>query len=257
MSAIRYTVRDQVAEILLDNPPVNALDRALMDDLLATLERAGRDSEVGAVIIASAVPGRFCAGLALDTYLGSSPAEARAMVDSLYAQLCDIQFNLGKPSIAAIGGAARGGGMSLAISCDMIVAADNASFGYPELEIGLLPAIHYTHLPRIVGRYRAFDLLFTGRSFGAEEALRIGLVSRSVPEANLLEEARALARQFAAKSPQLMRMGRQAFMHAIDSDYRRGVAGAVNLIGAVMATEDSREGLSAFVEKRKPVWSKR
>ena len=257
MSAIRYTIRDQVAEILLDNPPVNALDRALMDDLLAALQRAGRDNEVGAVIIASAVPGRFCAGLALDTYLDSSKAAARAMVDSLYAQLCDIQFNLGKPSIAAISGAARGGGMTLAVSCDMMVAADNASFGYPELEIGLVPAIHYTHLPRIVGRHRAFDLLFTGRSFGAEEAVRIGLVSRSVPEANLLEEARTLARQFAAKSPQLMRMGRQAFMHAIDSDYRRGVAGAVNLIGAVMATEDSREGLSAFVEKRKPVWSKR
>ena len=257
MSAIRYEVRDQVAEILLDNPPVNALDRALMDDLLACLRRAGRDNEVGAVIIASAVPGRFCAGLALGTYLESSPAEASAMVERLYAQLCDIQFNLGKPSIAAISGAARGGGMSLAISCDMIVAADNATFGYPELEIGLLPAIHYTHLPRIVGRYRAFDLLFTGRTFGAHEAQQIGLVSRAVPEANVLEEARSLARQFAAKSPQLMRMGRHAFMQAIDSGYRSGVAGAVNLIGAVMATDDSREGLSAFVEKRKPVWKKR
>jgi enoyl-CoA hydratase/carnithine racemase len=257
MSAIRYEVRDNVAEILLDNPPVNALDRGLMDDLLATLQRAGRDDDVGAVIIASAVPGRFCAGLDLGTYLKSSLTEARALVDSLYAQLCDIQFNLGKPSIAAISGAARGGGMSLAISCDMIVAADNATFGYPEMEIGLLPAIHYTHLPRIVGRYRAFDLLFTGRAFGAHEALEIGLISRSVPEARVLDEARALARQFAGKSPELMRMGRQAFMHAIDSDYRRGVAGAVNLISAVIATDDSKEGLSAFVEKRKPVWKKR
>ena len=88
-------------------------------------------------------------------------------------------------------GAARGGGMSLAISCDMIVAADNATFGYPEIEIGLLPAIHYTHLPRIVGRYRAFDLLFTGRAFGAHEALDIGLISRSVPEAKVMEEAAA------------------------------------------------------------------
>jgi len=257
MSAIRYEVRDNVAEILLDNPPVNALDRGLMDDLLATLERAGRDDEVGAIIIASAVPGRFCAGLDLGTYLKSSPEEARDIVESLYARLCDIQFNLGKPSIAAICGAARGGGMSLAISCDMIVAADNATFGYPEIEIGLLPAIHYTHLPRIVGRYRAFDLLFTGRAFGAHEALDIGLISRSVPEANVLEEARALARQFAAKSPQLMRMGRKAFMHAIDSDYRRGIAGAVNLISAVIGTEDSKEGLTAFVEKRKPKWKPR
>ena len=223
MSAIRYEVRDNVAEILLDNPPVNALDRGLMDDLLATLEGAGRDDAVGAVIIASAVAGRFCAGLDLGTYLKSSPGEARDIVESLYARLCDIQFNLGKPSIAAIAGAARGGGMSLAISCDMIVAADSATFGYPEIEIGLLPAIHYTHLPRIVGRYRAFDLLFTGR----------------------------------AKSPQLMRMGRKAFMHAIDADYRRGVAGAVNLISAVIGTEDSKEGLTAFVEKRKPNWKPR
>ena len=257
MSAIRYEVRDNVAEILLDNPPVNALDRGLMEDLLATLERAGRDNEVGAVIIASAVPGRFCAGLDLGTYLKSSPADAREIVDALYARLCDIQFNLGKPSIAAISGAARGGGMSLAISCDMIVAADNATFGYPEIEIGLLPAIHYTHLPRIVGRYRAFDLLFTGRAFGAHEALEIGLISRSVPEAKVMEEARSLARQFAAKSPQLMRMGRKAFMHAIDSDYRRGISGAVNLISAVIGTEDSKEGLTAFVEKRKPVWKPR
>jgi len=257
MSAIRYEVRDNVAEILLDNPPVNALDRGLMDDLLATLEGAGRDDAVGAVIIASAVAGRFCAGLDLGTYLKSSPGEARDIVESLYARLCDIQFNLGKPSIAAIAGAARGGGMSLAISCDMIVAADSATFGYPEIEIGLLPAIHYTHLPRIVGRYRAFDLLFTGRAFGAREALDIGLISRAVPEAMLMEEARILARQFAAKSPQLMRMGRKAFMHAIDADYRRGVAGAVNLISAVIGTEDSKEGLTAFVEKRKPNWKPR
>jgi enoyl-CoA hydratase/carnithine racemase len=193
----------------------------------------------------------------LGTYLKSSPADAREIVDALYARLCDIQFNLGKPSIAAISGAARGGGMSLAISCDMIVAADNATFGYPEIEIGLLPAIHYTHLPRIVGRYRAFDLLFTGRAFGAHEALEIGLISRSVPEAKVMEEARSLARQFAAKSPQLMRMGRKAFMHAIDSDYRRGISGAVNLISAVIGTEDSKEGLTAFVEKRKPVWKPR
>ena len=254
MSAIRYEVRDQVAEILLDNPPVNALDRALMDDLLACLQRAGRDNEVGAVIIASAVPGRFCAGLALGTYLESSPAEARAMVERLYAQLCDIQFNLGKPSIAAIGGAARGGGMTLAISCDMIVAADNASFGYPELEVGLVPGIHYTHLHRVAGRYRAFDLLFTGRPFDVREAMELGLVSRSAPEAQVLDEARKLARVFASKSPELMRLGKAAFTRAIDHGYRQGAAGAVDTISTVFGTDDCKEGLSAFAEKRKPVW---
>ena len=251
---IDYTIRDQVAEILINNPPVNALDDVLMDQLLALLQRAGADDAVRAVIISSALPGRFCGGLDLGAFLRSQTDVARATVNRLYSQLCDIQFNLGKPSIAAIAGAARGGGMSLAISCDLIVAADTATFGYPELDIGLLPAIHYTHLPRIVGRYQAFDLLFTGRTFGAEEARALGLVSRIAPEAALLDEARKLAQTLAAKSPQLMRMGRAAFMQAIDSNYRSGVAGAVNLIAATLGTEDSKEGLTAFVEKRKPVW---
>ncbi|MBL8384847.1 MAG: enoyl-CoA hydratase/isomerase family protein, partial [Burkholderiales bacterium] len=218
MSAIRYTVRDDVAEILLDNPPVNALTRPVMDDLLAALARAGADRAVGAVVIASALPGRFCGGLDLGTYLRSSPADARDLVESLYARLNDVQFHLGKPTIAAVSGAARGGGISVAISCDLIVAADTATFGYPEIDIGLLPAIHYTHLPRIVGRYQAFDLLFTGRVFDAAEARSMGLVSRVVPEAELHAQAMALARVLAAKSPQLMRIGKKAFMHAIDSD---------------------------------------
>ena len=253
---IDYTIRDHVAEILINHPPVNALDDALMDQLLALLQRAGADDAARAVIISSALPGRFCGGLDLGAFLRSPLPEARATVNRLYSRLCDIQFDLGKPSIAAIAGAARGGGMSLAISCDMIVAADTATFGYPELDIGLLPAIHYTHLPRLVGRYRAFDLLFTGRTFGAEEARSLGLVSRIAPEASLLDEARKLAQTLATKSPQLMRMGREAFMQAIDSNYRSGVAGAVNLIAATLGTEDSKEGLTAFVEKRKPVWKK-
>lgn len=251
-----YTIRDSVAEILINHPPVNALDDALLDQLLALLQRAGADANVRAVIISSALPGRFCGGLDLASFLNSPHAEARATVERLYSRLCDVQFNLGKPSIAAISGAARGGGMSLAISCDLIVAADTATFGYPELDIGLVPAIHYTHLPRIVGRYRAFDLLFTGRTFGAQEAMSLGLVSRIAPEAGLLAEARQLAQTLAAKSPELVRMGRTAFMQAIDSNYRSGVAGAVNLLSATMATDDSKEGLTAFVEKRKPVWKK-
>ncbi len=253
---IDYQLRDQVAEILINNPPVNALDDVLMDQLLALLQRAGEDSAVRAIIISSALPGRFCGGLDLGAFLNSAPAVARATVNRLYAQLCDIQFKLGKPSIAAIDGAARGGGMSLAISCDLIVASESSTFGYPELDIGLLPAIHYTHLPRIVGRYQAFDLLFTGRTFGVEEARTLGLVSRIAPAGGVLDEARKLAQTLAAKSPQLMRLGREAFMQAIDSNYRSGVAGAVNLIAATLGTEDSKEGLTAFVEKRRPVWKK-
>jgi enoyl-CoA hydratase len=151
---IRYDVQDHVAEILINNPPVNGLTHEVMDALMAALARASADPQVRCVIIASAVPGRFCGGLDLGTFLGGTPADKHAMVQKLYARLCDVQFDLGKPCIAAITGAARGGGMSLAISCDMMVAADNSTFGYPELDVGLLPAIHYATLPRIIARRR-------------------------------------------------------------------------------------------------------
>ena len=256
MPLIQYEVRDNVAEILLDNGPVNTITGALMDELLAALRRAGEDREVRAVIIGSAIPGRFCAGLDLGAFLASTPAEVHAIVNKLYAELCDVQFALGKPSIAAISGAARGGGMSIAISCDMIVAEETSTFGYPEMDVGLLPAIHFTHLPRIVGRYRAFDLLFTGRTFDAREAQSLGLVARTSPRGEVLAEARKLAQVLATKSPELMRLGKTAFVRAIDGDYRQGVAGAVNLATAVFGMDDSQEALAAFVAKRKPVWKK-
>ncbi|MCY0855523.1 enoyl-CoA hydratase/isomerase family protein [Cupriavidus sp. D39] len=254
MPSVKYEVRDRVAEILLDSAPVNALNEAMIDDLLLALRRAAQDDSVRAVILGSALPRRFCAGLRLDALHGAPPARVHGLVDKLYNDLCDAQFHLGKPSIAAVNGTARGGGMTLAISCDMIVAADTATFGYPEIDVGLTPAIHYTHLPRVIGRHRAFDLLFTGRAFDAAEAMSLGLVSRVVPEQDVMREARALAQTLCAKSPVVVRMGRKAFMHANDNGYRRGVASAVESFGNVVATDDAREGIAAFVEKRKPSW---
>jgi 1,4-dihydroxy-2-naphthoyl-CoA synthase len=251
---IQYVVKDSVAEILFNNPPVNGLSHEVMDALMAALSRARDDAQVRAVIIASAIPGRFCGGLDLGVFLDSTPAQKHAMVNKLYAKLCDVQFDLGKPCIAAITGAARGGGMSLAISCDMMVAADNSTFGYPELDIGLVPAIHYATLHRIVGRYRAFDLLFTGRVFSAQEAASLGLVSRLAPEDEVMAEARKVAQVLASKSPQLMALGKTAFTRAIDIDYRKSIAAAVDLVSTTTGMEDSVEGLKAFVEKRKPVW---
>ena len=257
MGLIRYEVRDQVAEILLDNPPFNGITDAFMDELLDAFARARADDDVRAVILASAIPGRFCAGLDLAAYRTLSPTQMHTVIDKLYSRLCDRQFDLGKPSIAAVSGAVRGGGMTVAISCDMIVADRESTFGYPEIDIGLVPAIHYGVLPRIVGRYRAFDLLFTGRTFGADEAMALGLVSRLSASGAVLDEARAVARVLAAKSPELMRKGKNAFTQAIDSGYRQGLAGAVNLICTVSGMDDSREAMSAYVEKRKPKWKSR
>ena len=252
---IRYGVRDHIAEILLDDAPINGITEQMLDTLMARLKQAGDDANVRAIVIGSAVAGRFCGGLDLKKFRTGSPADMHRIVNKLYVQLFELQGSLPKPVIAAITGAVRGGGMSIAITCDMVVAADNATFGYPEMEIGLLPSIHYHHLPRIVGRYRAFDLLFTGRVFDADEAVTLGLVSRTAPESQVLAAARELATVLAAKSPDLMRLGKAAFGRATDVGYRAGAASAVDLVSTVFGTDDCAEGLAAFAEKRKPVWS--
>lgn len=254
---IRVEIEDGVGLVLMDNPPINGLTPAFLEQLLAQLERLGNDDSVQAIILASAIPNRFCGGLDLPAFLRSSPVQVHEVVSKLYVQLHELQARLPKPTIAAIAGAVRGGGMSVAITCDMLVAADDATFGYPELDVGLLPAIHYNHLPRIVGRYRAFDLLFTGRVFTAQEAMQLGLVSRITTGSQLLAEARKIARVFAAKSPELMRLGKAAFKRTVDSDYVRGAASAVDLVSTVFGTTDSREGLEAFEQKRRPNWGKR
>ena len=148
----------------------------------------------------------FSAGFDLDILRGKSATECGRFLDKLYVELAHVQHALGKPSIAAVGGAARGGGMTLAISCDVLLAGESATFGYPEIDIGLVPAIHFVHLPRIVGRHRAFELLFSGRSFGADEAHSLGLVSRVVPDEHCATQRGKWPASLRAKSRTAMRL---------------------------------------------------
>ena len=177
---IEYKVIDHIAWITLKRNPSNAFSIEFLDDILDTLKIASKDKEVRAIILESVVNGIFSAGLDLNLLINKSGLEIREFLKRLYIDLWDIKYNMGKPTIASINGAARGGGMTLAISCDVIIASEKASFGYPEINLGLLPAIHFTHLPRIIGRYKAFDLLFSGRTFYSDEALMLGLISRKV-----------------------------------------------------------------------------
>ena len=251
---IDYKVSGHVARIALSRPPVNAMSLALLEQLIDALRRAATDDNVRAVLITSALATRFSAGLDLDLVLGDSGKSVRQLLDRLYIELTDVQYNLGKPSIAVVNGAARGGGMTLAISCDVILAGETATFGYPEIDLAVIPAIHFVHLPRIIGRHRAFELLFSGRTFDAAEAASLGLVSRVVADDKLMDEANALAETFASKSPNTMRTARAAFMRANDLDYRRGVGYAADLFCNIVATDDAQEGLKAFAEKRTPQW---
>jgi enoyl-CoA hydratase/carnithine racemase len=251
-AAVRYGVSKSVAHIVLDRPPVNALSLDMIHAVIAALRRAAADDEAHAVVLSSAVARHFCAGLDLAVLLGKSREQVREFVHALYVELHEAQFNLGKPSIAAVGGSARGGGMTMAISCDVILAGQQATFGYPEINIGVLPAIHFAHLPRIAGRHRAFEILFSGRTFDAQEAFELGLVSKVVVDAELEASATALAADFAAKSPAVMRRARAAFMR--QNDDRARIAAAVEDFCDVVTTDAAQEGIRAFLEKRAPNW---
>jgi len=251
---VDYAVSGRIARITLNRPPVNALSLETIRGVVASFRRAADDRSVRAVVLSSALAKRFSAGLDLDILLDKPVEEMRAFVQELYINLYDAQYALGKPSIAAVGGAARGGGMTMAVSCDVVLASESATFGYPEIDVGVLPAIHFAHLPRIVGRHRAFELLFSGRVFGAKEAAELGIVNRVVPDSDLDAEAIKLAEQFASKSETIMRLGRAAFMRQIDLDYRRSIANAVEDFCNVAVTDAAQEGLRAFVEKRAPKW---
>jgi enoyl-CoA hydratase/carnithine racemase len=245
-----YRVQDAIAEIVMSHPPVNAMTVELLEEILACFERAAADDSVHAIILGSAVPGRFCAGLDLMKFADGDYENTRLLVERLYTDFTNLQFRLGKPSIAAVNGTARGGGMTLSISCDMIVAERSATLGYPEIDVGLLPAIHFTHLPRIIGKHRAFDLLFTGRTFSPQEGFELGLVSRVVDDGTAMDEARALARVLTAKPRRILKMAREMFMREIDSDYRKGVAAAVENFASVAATPESKAEVRSFIARQ-------
>jgi enoyl-CoA hydratase len=144
--------------------------------------------------------------------------------------------------------------MTLSITSDVILAADDVDLGYPEIDVGVIPAIHYVHLPRQISRYKAFELLFGGKPIPAQEAASLGIINRAVPRDELMASAFAMAHMFAAKSPIIMALGRQSFMRANDLDYRRNVENQIETLCNIFSTEDGQEGLAAFLEKRKPNW---
>lgn len=245
--AVTYDRIGAVAKITLAAPPVNAITVPMLDALLAALHQAAADPQARAVVIASAVPRFFCPGLDLAVLKDQMPDCLPPLLERLYIGLLDSQFQLGKPCIAAVAGAARGGGMTIAVSCNLIVAGEDASFGYPEIDVAMIPAIHLAHLPRIVGRHRAYELLMSGRAFGPKEAKDLGLVSR-LAEGSVLDEAMALANSLAAKPPGALAAAHAGFM--LENDHRASVRRAVELFCANARSTEARDSVAAFLAKR-------
>ena len=252
---VDYDVTDHVAVIALNRPRVNAIDFAMIDAIHAAMRRAEADREVRAIILTSALPGMFCGGMDLRMVADGDADNLRRFAHRFYMETLNLQYALTKPTIAAVNGPARGAGMTLSITCDVIFAADDIDLGYPEIDVGVIPAIHYVHLPRQISRHKAFELLFGGQPISARDAVTLGLLNDAVPREALMERAMEMARVFAAKSPAIMALGRQSFMRANDLDYRRNVENQIETLCNVFNTADGQEGLRAFLDKRPPRWT--
>lgn len=252
---VRYEILERVAHVTMNRAPVNAINHDLIEHILEAYRRADEDDEVRAIVLTSAFARSFSAGMDLAMIRGRSGLELRRYLEKLYYAMHDMQYRMSKPTIAALNGPARAAGVTLAVSCDCLLAADDIDLSYPEINVGAIPAMHYVHLPRQIGRHRAFELLFTGEPISAVKAAEHGLINRAVPRENVLKDAHELALKFASKSPIIMKIARSSFMRANDLDYRRNIENQVETICNIISTDDAQEGLDAFAEKRPPGWA--
>ena len=248
--------RGRVGLVTLHRPKqLNALNDALMNELGEALATFDADEAIGAMVITGSDKA-FAAG-----------ADIGAMKDRSFRDVYMGQYitrnwerlrSVRKPVIAAVAGYALGGGCELAMMCDILIAADTARFGQPEIKLGIIPGAGGTQrLPRAVGKAKAMDLALTGRMMDAAEAERAGLVSRVVPAEKLMDEALAVAAQIAEFSLPSVMMAKEAVNRAYESPLAEGMLFERRLFHALFATEDQKEGMAAFVEKRKPKFKHR
>jgi enoyl-CoA hydratase len=245
-----------VALITLDRPDVlNALSLDLLDELAAILDRLDADPACRAIVLTGSGTRAFAAGadireLARQTTVGLLAENRFAVWDRIAA--------VRTPLIAAVRGFALGGGCELAMSCDIIVAAEDATFGQPEINLGVMPGAGGTQrLTRAIGKARAMDLILTGRTIGAVEAERIGLVSRVVAPDRTLDEAIELAKRIAAQAPVAVLAAKEAIKQAFELPLSAGLQHERRAFFLLFASDDQGEGMAAFVEKRPPQWKGR
>jgi enoyl-CoA hydratase/carnithine racemase len=255
---VRYEVADGVARLTIDRPERrNALSFGVIRELRRRVAECRDDPAARVLVLTGAGDRAFCAGADLGGLAAGAGYldlhDARGELASLFGEL----WSLGKPTIARVRGYALAGGMGLALSCDLVVASDDAQFGTPEIDIGLWPYMITVPLTRSMPPKKALELMMTGRRVGAAEADRIGFVTRVVPAGELDAAVDELAATLAAKSPAIMRLGRDSFYRVWDQAAADALAQLHPLLTVTTGTADATEGITAFLEKRPPTWTGR
>jgi enoyl-CoA hydratase len=253
LANVQYEKKGPIAYVTVDRPKVlNALNTPTWTELKAAFEDAKVDASVRGVILTGAGDKAFIAGADISELAHVDAYDAEE--SSRFGQgVLDLIENLGKPVIAAINGFALGGGCETAMACSIRIAVEHAKFGQPEVKLGLLPGGGGTQrLPRLVGKGRALQLILTGETISAQEAYRIGLVNEVVPAANLVARAETILKQISANAPIAVKFSLEAANKGMDTSQAEGFALEASYFGICAATEDKKEGTSAFLEKRAP-----
>ncbi len=255
---VKVSVEDRVGIVTIDHRPVNALNRQTMQELGQALDAVRAETAVKVVILTGAGSLAFVAGADIkEVSQLSSPQEAQEVSALGQAVFLKLQ-KLGKPVIAAINGVCLGGGLELAMACHLRISGDRARFGQPEINLGIIPGWGGTQrLPRLIGKAKALEWILTGDMVTAQEALRLGLVNQVVAQDQVLKAAKDLARKIASKGMVTITESLRAVEEGLEGSLDAGMAKEAAAFGRVAATEDSREGVKAFLEKRQPQFKDR
>jgi enoyl-CoA hydratase/carnithine racemase len=246
-----------VRTIALDDPDKrNALSFELLDDLIDALEEARDDDATRCVVLTSTHPKVFCAGGNLAAFGDDAPVIAKHVGNDRFPKLFKLFGELGKPSICAANGHALAGGLGVALACDLIVARETARFGAPEINVGVFPFMLMALLYRNMPRKQVNELMLLGEQVSAAEAKALGFVNRVIAEEEDFDAAVGdWARKLATKSPILMRLGKDAMRRQQDLAYDDALDYLQSQLTLVLATQDAKEGVQAFLDKREPVWT--
>lgn len=256
---VRYEAASNgVATITLDDPDTrNALSTELLDELIAAFERAREDGAVRCVVLASSHERTFSSGANLGGLGSDAPLVAKHDASARFVELFQLIGRLGKPSIVKAGGHVLAGALGIALACDLIVASESASFGTPEIDVGAFPFMIMALIYRNVARKKTNELLLLGERIDAREAERIGIVNKVVPDGELDAAVDAWAAKLAAKSPLIMRLGKDAMYRQQDMAFAEALEFLRGNLTIAQSTEDLVEGVTAFFEKREPLWKGR
>lgn len=252
---LRWETKDGVGVLTFDRPKVlNALDARTLDELAEVVGEVERDRSVRALVLTGAGEKAFIAGADIAAMSAMTPTEARTFAERAHGILARLEL-LPIPTVAAVNGYALGGGCEVALACDLAYASETARFGQPEVNLGIIPGFGGTQrLARRVGRMRALEMILTGDPCDARRAKEIGLVLDVLPAAELVSHAVSQARKIASRGPVAVALAKRAVHAGADADLRVGNEIERQAFSASFATEDAREGMKAFLEKRAAAW---